>query len=112
MEDIAKKVIDGYYKIKQPQNRSSEVWKLFGLVYDENDTELFGVASCTSCYTCLIYKKKDDQGKIIDYGTKNLIGHKARCSRRKIGEYSSRSLSSFFIQKKPIVESDLYISFA
>jgi len=34
-----------------------------------------------ACYSCILYKKKEG-GRVVDFGTKNMMDHASNCSSR------------------------------
>jgi hypothetical protein len=50
-------------------------------VIDASDgRKMFGIVSCSVCYPCTVYKKKDG-ANAVDFGTKNLVDHADRCGK-------------------------------
>ena len=82
--DVSEKVQNEIYSLKVKSSTRPNLgtcWKYFSEVLNDNGYIVFGVACCNHCYKCIIYKKKTDCAKVIDYGTKNLKDHTRNCSR-------------------------------
>src|ERR1700761_3225711 len=85
LEEVSRKVRSGQYILEPHTSDSkskkafSSCWKTFRDVIDSSDaSKVFGIACCSICYSCIVYKKKDG-AKVADYGTKNLVDHADRC---------------------------------
>ena len=94
----------GRYILKQHENNSKKTksrpkcWETFKDVIDDGGNLLWEVKCCSLCYTCIIYKKHDD-GKVTDFGTKNLLDHADKCgSCDKSGKRQS-SLTVYMLAK-------------
>ena len=57
--EVSKRIKQGDYILKKKKNaRGSRAWEQFRIVWDiKNGEEVFGFACCTTCKTCLLYKK-------------------------------------------------------
>ena len=78
ISDIAAKIKSGDYTLMKFSGKSA-CWKVFEKVIDSAGKEVFGVACCAQCISCIVYKKLDSNGTVTDYGTKNLLGHMKHC---------------------------------
>ena len=80
--EVSKRVKRGDYILKKKKNaKGSRAWEQFRIVWDvENGEEVFGSACCTTCKTCLLYKKLVN-GAERSMGTKNLLDHLKHCVR-------------------------------
>ena len=70
-QDVLKLVIDGDYILKKKKDtKGSRAWQQFRIVFDPvNNEEVFGVACCSVCKVCILYKKKV-RGEERSLGTK------------------------------------------
>lgn len=84
---VQRKLLYGDYKIRQVTAGKSEVWKTFGIVVDNNDTDL-NFAACRNCNHVLSFNGRQT-------GTSSLTRHKC-----KISGGQSQTLSSF-VKKVP-----------
>lgn len=75
---IKQRVQQGIYTLFPKENVRSLVWKKFRGIFNECGEEIFGVSCCNSCYTCIRYKTIKN-GKIKDFGTRNLKDHILNC---------------------------------
>ena len=94
---VSERVKQGDYTLKKKKNaKGSRAWEQFRTVCDENGDEVFGVACCANCKTCLLYKKLvNGEQKLM--GTKSLLDHLKHCARGSSTSHecaSSSSLSS------------------
>ena len=56
--DVSEHVKQGDYILKSKRNtKGSHAWEQFRIVWNKNGEEVFGVACCANCKTCLLYKK-------------------------------------------------------
>ena len=78
-KEILKKIQSGEYTLTKCDGKS-QCWKLFSNIIGSDGKELYGIACCSKCLSCITYKKKDKDGKIIEYGTTNLLGHMKHCN--------------------------------
>lgn len=92
--DISKKVKSGEYALSKIDGKS-HCWKLFSKIIHSDGTEIFGLVCCSKCLSCIIYKKRDPSGKVIDYGTKNLLGHMKHCNPTASGNMAG-TVKSYF----------------
>ena len=70
---VSERVKQGDYTLKRKKNtKGSHAWEQFRTVCYENGDEVFGVACCVNCKTCLLYKKLVN-GEQKSMGTKNLL---------------------------------------
>lgn len=96
--EISQKVRSGEYKL-QPKAGRAPVWKSgrFQTVLDNDNNQLFGIACCSTCFSCILYQKKNENGKITNLGTTNLNDHAARC--RPTGDSSDVVTMDAFVRR-------------
>ena len=70
LTEISKRVKDGKYRLRTVSGGKSDVWKSFGIVVDDRDTDLDYVA-CRHCHTVLSFTGRQS-------GTSSLKRHKCR----------------------------------
>ena len=81
--DVSEKVQNEIHSLKVKSSTRpnlSTCWKYFSEVLNDNGDIVYGVACCNNSYKRIIYKKKTDCAKVIDYRTKNLKDHTPNCS--------------------------------
>ena len=56
--NVSEHVKQGDYTLKRKKiTKGSHAWEKFRTICDENSDEVFRVAYCVNCKTCLLYKK-------------------------------------------------------
>ena len=60
LEKLAQSVKRGQYALKQHDSKKSKskCWEPFKDIIDDSNNLLFGVACCSLCYACIIYKTR------------------------------------------------------
>ena len=91
---VSERVKQGDYTLKRKKNaKGSRAWEQFQTVCDENGDEVFGVACCANCKTCLLCKKLVN-GEQKSMGTKNLLDHLKHYARGSSTSHECASGSS------------------
>ena len=82
-QEVSSRVSAGEFILKKYKcSRGSRAWKQFCIVFDlTRGKEVFGIACCSICKVCILYKKIVN-GQEKSLGTKNLLNHLKRCSRQ------------------------------
>ena len=101
LQAVSKHVMSGNFILKVNKKlKGSCAWDQFRLVWDPTtNEEVFGIACCNICKSCLLYKKKI-KGEEKSMGTKNMLDHLKNCtptsrsSRAVSGSESDSSSSS------------------
>ena len=99
-KEILKKIQSGEYTLTKCDGKS-QCWKLFSNIIGSDGKELYGIACCSKCLSCITYKKKDKDGKIIEYGTTNLLGHMKHCNPSATAN-TAGTVKSYFQSKARI----------
>jgi len=73
--EISKKIKSGEYTLSKFDGKS-QCWKLFRKILDIDGSEIFGNVSCSKCLSCIVYKKRDPAGKVIDLNQESVGTHK------------------------------------
>lgn len=98
LEDIARKVKCGINTLQthdgKKQKIKSRCWESFRDIIDDCGNKLYGVACCSRCHSCIIFKKKEG-GKVVDFGTKNMMDHASNCGSSDALAKKQTSLTPF-----------------
>lgn len=87
---------------------SSACWKVFKKIRHVKTKEvLFGIVCCERCNRCFFHQKKRD-GKVIDYGTKNLSDHMRTCKNLERDTHTAVPGSS---RSRPLQQPKVTASF-
>ena len=78
---VSKHVMSGDFILKvNKKSKGSRAWEQFRLVWDPSkNEEVFGIACCAVCKSCLLYKKSIN-GEQKSLGTKNMLDHLKNCT--------------------------------
>jgi len=117
-QTVSRRVISGEYILRKNKNvKGSRAWEQFRIVYNSlTDEEVFGVACCSVCKACIVYKKVV-RGEERSLGTKNMLDHLRRClpARARVNtstssEGESTCSSNHLASSKPGTSSSCTVS--
>ena len=94
--------MDSTFRNSTIQRIQVKCWDAFMDVIDTDGNLLFGVACCSLCYACLIYKKPEGS-KVIHFGTKYLLDHADKCRCCNKTERKQSTMTAFVTRSKPLV---------
>ena len=77
---VSRRVVAGDLVLKLNRNsKGSPAWDQFRIVWDpDKNQEVYGIACCSVCKSCLLYKKLVN-GEEKSMGTKNMLDHLKNC---------------------------------
>lgn len=92
--EIIEEVKSGEYALSKFDGKS-QCWKLFEKILNSDSEEIFGLVCCSKSLSCIMHKTRNPDGKVIDYGTKNLFGHMKHCNLAATGN-TAGTVKSYF----------------